>query len=117
MLVNLRQKLDVSGLNNEESESNDDDAKHFKSLLIEQPRKKSLGRIECLRGENARNDLHGEIMHIFKVMSQIITLPSGNFHGACSASGAQRTVIGKQQAELYSLIVNIDITQFASKRV
>lgn len=47
------------------------------------------------------------MVDILEVMSQITTPPCEHFYVSCIDSGLQRTVIGKQQAELYVQFANV----------
>lgn len=117
VLVNLCQQLGVIGQKDEEHESNNDDAKIFNSLLIEPPDESELHGTEFTRNENMGNGNEDEAVDIFEVMSQIIFPANDHFHGACIDSGAQHTVIGKQQAELYAQFADVNIAPSGSRRV
>lgn len=58
-----------------------------------------------------------EKLDILEVISQIITPANDHFHGACIDSGAQHTVIAKQQAKLYAQLAAVNIAPSGLNRV
>lgn len=109
VLVNLCHQLDDNSLKNNSFESNDDDAKIFDNLLAKSFQDHGPEIFNDSGNDDIDDGFNDAITDIYEVVSKIKLAPSDCFEVACINSSAQRTVIVKCRAKLYSIFASVKV--------
>lgn len=104
VVVNLYQKRDVRGRNDEDLERDDNDENIFNVLPIEPQNGKELDVTKDSKDESSWSEIDEETVNIFEVIFYLIISRGGHFHGAYMDFASQRKLIdSSEQKSFFSM--------------